>query len=301
MRGRPAATRTPHQPSVPACRRVRMEPVPVHAGGLVSSSAVSVRRLSAAALAAAAVIGAVALPASAADHARPHQPRVEISAVQYDSPGRDDRSRRSLNREWVELTNTTRHSVNLDGWRLSAEDGRTYTFDHYRLDARATVRIHTGEGRDTRTDLFQDRRHYAWDNHSDTATLRNDRGRFVDDASWGNDRHDHGDRGPRPPPPRRPRRPRPRPPPPRRPRWPPPLTRQRACPAELNTPPAHSRNAPPRPGPSRPGRAAACDHPCADHRPGHLVPTPGPAVDVHSAHSPDSRCAVNRDSACGVR
>lgn len=162
----------------------------------MSMSTVSARRLAAASVAAAAVLGAVALPASAADHSRPERTRVEISSVQYNSPGRDDQSNRSLNKEWVELTNTTRDSVNLDGWRLSAEDGRTYTFDDYRLAARATVRIHTGEGRDTRTDLFQDRRHYVWDNHSDTATLRNGYGRVIDEASWGNDRSD-GDNGDR--------------------------------------------------------------------------------------------------------
>ncbi|MFD3622809.1 lamin tail domain-containing protein [Streptomyces sp. NPDC058676] len=162
----------------------------------MSVSTVSARHLAAASLAAAAVIGAVALPASAADHPRPDRTRVEISSVQYDSPGRDNRSNRSLNKEWVELTNTTRHGVNLDGWTLADEHGRTYTFDHYRLDGRATVRIHTGVGRDTRTDLFQDRRHHVWDNHAGTATLRNDRGRFIDDASWGNDRHrsDRSDR-----------------------------------------------------------------------------------------------------------
>ncbi|MDX3696253.1 lamin tail domain-containing protein [Streptomyces europaeiscabiei] len=114
---------------------------------------------------------------------------MEISAVQYDSPGRDDRSNRSLDREWVELTNTTRRAVNLDGWTLKDASGRTYTFDHYRLAGRATVRIHTGEGRDTRTDLYQDRRNYVWDNHSDTATLRNHHGRFIDDESWGRDHH----------------------------------------------------------------------------------------------------------------
>jgi hypothetical protein len=38
-------------------------------------------------------------------------------------------------------------------------------------------------GRDTDSDLYQDRRHYVWDNYSDTATLRNDRGRFIDDES----------------------------------------------------------------------------------------------------------------------
>jgi hypothetical protein len=158
----------------------------------VSSSTVTARRLSSAALAAAAIVGAVALPASAADHARPDRPKVEISAVQYDSPGRDDRSRRSLNKEWVELTNTTRRTVNLEGWTLQDEDGHTYTFDDYRLEGRATVRIHTGEGRDSDSDLYMDRRNYVWDNYSDTATLRNDHDRFIDDASWGGNRHHHG-------------------------------------------------------------------------------------------------------------
>ncbi|MET9058275.1 MULTISPECIES: lamin tail domain-containing protein [Streptomyces] len=156
----------------------------------MSVSAVSARRLAAAALAAAAVTGAAALPASAAD-ARPNRPVVKISAVQYDAPGRNDRSARSLNQEWVELTNTTRQTVNLNGWKLSDRDGDTYTFRNYRLAPRATVRVHTGVGRDTRTDVFQDRRREVWDNRSDTATLRTDRGRFVDSASWGRDRH-HG-------------------------------------------------------------------------------------------------------------
>ncbi|WP_326756850.1 lamin tail domain-containing protein [Streptomyces hirsutus] len=150
-----------------------------------ATSSLTSRRLVATGLAAGAVIGTAALPASAADHDRSARPKVEISAVQYDSPGRDDRSNRSLKREWVELTNTTRHTVNLDGWTLADEDGHTYTFDHYRLAGRATVRIHTGLGRDTRADLYQDRRNYVWDNRSDAATLRNDRDRLIDRESWG--------------------------------------------------------------------------------------------------------------------
>jgi len=157
------------------------------------SKTVTARRLVAAALAAGAVVGAMTLPASAADH-RPHRPNVEISKAQYDSPGRDDQSNRSLNKEWVEITNNSRRGVNLDGWKLSAKDGRTYTFHHYRLDGRSTVRVHTGEGRDSRKDLFQDRSDYAWDNRSDTATLRNDRGRSIDDLSWGRHHRDGGHR-----------------------------------------------------------------------------------------------------------
>ncbi|MEW2121798.1 lamin tail domain-containing protein [Streptomyces sp. NPDC005474] len=155
-----------------------------------ASASATARRLAATALAAGALISVAALPASAAGHARPQHPRVEISAVQYDSPGRDDRSNKSLNKEWVEISNTTRNTVNLDGWTLEDESGHSYTFDDYRLAGRATVRIHTGEGRDTRTDLYQDRRNYVWNNDRDTATLRNDHGRFVDDESWGRD-HDH--------------------------------------------------------------------------------------------------------------
>ncbi|MGW2803194.1 lamin tail domain-containing protein [Streptomyces sp. NPDC001269] len=153
------------------------------------STSTTARRLAAVALTTAALGAVAALPASAAGHpAPPHRPDVRISRVQYDSPGRDDRSNRSLNGEWVELTNTTRGAVNLDGWTLSDRDRHTYTFHHYRLSGRATVRIHTGIGRDTRTDLFQDRRAYVWNNDSDTAILRNQRGGTIDSVSWGRHR-----------------------------------------------------------------------------------------------------------------
>ncbi|MEU1466315.1 lamin tail domain-containing protein [Streptomyces sp. NPDC005727] len=131
----------------------------------------------------------MALAAAAADHhpGRAHA-AVYISHVRYDSPGRDDRSNWSLNQEWVDITNSTRRAVKLNGWTLQDEDGHTFTFRHVRLDGRATVRVHTGVGQDTRRDLFQDRRAYVWNNDYDTATLRNDRGRFVDDVSWGHHR-----------------------------------------------------------------------------------------------------------------
>ncbi|MEU3670830.1 lamin tail domain-containing protein [Streptomyces virginiae] len=156
----------------------------------MSSASSSVRRIAATALAAGAIVSAAALPAAAHDGDRHHQqrPRVEISRVQADSPGREDRSNRSLNAEWVEIRNTTRDSINLRGWTLRDSDGNRYRFDNVRIGSRATIRIHTGSGRDTRTDLFQDRRNYVWDNRSDTATLRDDRGRTVDTESWGHRR-----------------------------------------------------------------------------------------------------------------
>ncbi|MFC8424662.1 hypothetical protein ACFUN7_27935 [Streptomyces sp. NPDC057236] len=49
-----------------------------------------------------------------------------------------------------EITNNTRRAVNLDGWTLQDEDGRTCTFDDCHLRGRATVRMSTpARGRHT--------------------------------------------------------------------------------------------------------------------------------------------------------
>jgi len=145
-------------------------------------------RFAATLLASGALLGAAALPATAADY--PHGPRsaVVIGQVQYDSPGWDTRSNRSLNAEWVEVRNTGRHAVKLNGWTLTDRDGNRYRFRHLWLRGHDSVRVHTGIGRDNRHDVYQDRLTYVWDNR-DSATLRDNRGRWIDTRSWG--RHHH--------------------------------------------------------------------------------------------------------------
>ncbi|WP_329307477.1 lamin tail domain-containing protein [Streptomyces sp. NBC_01260] len=165
----------------------------------------SARRITATVLASGALLAAAALPATADghghghdhghDHGRGHSkpaPRsaVVLGKIQHDSPGRDNRSNRSLNGEWVTVTNTGRSSVNLRGWTLSDESHRTYRFD-LRLAGRSSVRVHTGVGRDDSRDVYQDLRRHVWDS-SDTATLRDEHGHKIDSKSWG--RHHHGGR-----------------------------------------------------------------------------------------------------------
>ncbi|MGW1817465.1 lamin tail domain-containing protein [Streptomyces sp. NPDC002125] len=147
----------------------------------------SARRITATVLTAGALLGAAALPATAdgRDHDR-QRSAIVLGEIQYESPGRDNGSNRSLNAEWVTVTNTSRHSVNLRGWTLTDESRRSYTFD-LRLAGRSSVRVHTGVGRDTRHDVYQDRRNYVWDSR-DTATLRDNRGRKIDSESWGRHR-----------------------------------------------------------------------------------------------------------------
>nr|WTA00124.1 lamin tail domain-containing protein [Streptomyces sp. NBC_00857] len=161
------------------------------------SASRTARRLVAGLLASGALIGAAALPASADDgHGHGHRPpaprsSVALGEIQYDSPGREDHSNRSLNAEWVEVVNTGRRAVELRGWTLSDSDGNRYRFKGLRLAGHSAVRVHTGHGRDTRRDVYQDRREYVWGNKGDSATLRNEHGRTVDSESWG--RH-HGGR-----------------------------------------------------------------------------------------------------------
>ncbi|MET9365970.1 lamin tail domain-containing protein [Streptomyces sp. NPDC006632] len=143
----------------------------------------SIRRIAALALAAAGLATAAAVPATAADRPAPHSP-VVLGAIQYDSPGRDDHSQKSLNAEWVTVTNTGRGTVNLKGWTLTGRSHQTYTFHDLRLGAHQSVRVHTGKGRNTSHDVFQDRRDYAWDNHADTAVLRDHHKHTIDTKSW---------------------------------------------------------------------------------------------------------------------
>ncbi|MFG2713581.1 lamin tail domain-containing protein [Streptomyces goshikiensis] len=157
------------------------------------SASLSTRRALAAVLAAGALIGAAALPAAADGHGRDHgrdhraHSSIAIGDVQNEAAGRD-RSARALNREWVEVKNTGRQAVNLRGYTLTDKQGNRYRFPDFRLDGRSSVKVHTGQGRDTRHDLYQDRRQQVWDER-DTATLRDNRGNVVDTESWGRRGH----------------------------------------------------------------------------------------------------------------
>ncbi|MFJ9344119.1 lamin tail domain-containing protein [Streptomyces sp. NPDC101733] len=150
------------------------------------SASRNARRTVAALAASVALLGAAALPASAEDHHDRGAGRsaVVIGKVQYDAPGREDRSNRSLNGEWVEVKNTGRKAVELRGFTLTDQQGNRYRFEHLRLDGRSSVQVHTGRGKDSSRDVYQDSRHHIWDSR-DTATLRDARGHVIDTRSWG--------------------------------------------------------------------------------------------------------------------
>lgn len=111
-------------------------------------------------------------------------PQVQITRIQYDSPGTDNRSPISLNAEYVQLTNTTAKAVSLKGWTLRDNASHVYSFGAYTLAARARVIVHTGPGTANAQHRYWQSKAYVWNNDRDAATLRNTAGRAVDSCSW---------------------------------------------------------------------------------------------------------------------
>jgi hypothetical protein len=111
-------------------------------------------------------------------------PAVRFSAAQYDSPGSDTRSNKSLNAEWISVVNTGTKAVSLKGWKI-VDKSRTYTFGDVTIAGKGgKVTLHTGKGTNTKTHLYWGSGNYVWNNTGDTATLRTKAGKTHDTCTW---------------------------------------------------------------------------------------------------------------------
>jgi hypothetical protein len=125
--------------------------------------------------------GAVILPASATTAV------MEFSRIQYDSPGKDNRSNVRLNSEYLSITNNGSAVINLNRWTLQDAAGHVFTFPRHLVYPGKSVFVHTGRGLNGRPDaahLYWKSGSYIWDNDGDTATLRSASGRIYDTCTW---------------------------------------------------------------------------------------------------------------------
>lgn len=118
-----------------------------------------------------------AAPASAA-------PCVRIYRIYYNSPGSDTGSNASLNAEWISLYNSCPTRRYLKAWKIRDAARHTYTFGSVTLGGHATVRVHTGKGTNTGTNLYWNQGWYIWNNNGDTAYLRDRSGALLDTCSY---------------------------------------------------------------------------------------------------------------------
>ncbi|HEY3014600.1 MAG TPA: lamin tail domain-containing protein [Nocardioides sp.] len=109
---------------------------------------------------------------------------VRFSKVSYNSPGSDTGSNASLNAEWARITNHSSSARSLTGWTVRDLAGHVYRFGTFTLRAGASVRLHTGHGSNTRTDVYWRQSWYIWNNTGDKAILKKPSGTTVDTCRW---------------------------------------------------------------------------------------------------------------------
>jgi competence protein ComEC len=103
--------------------------------------------------------------------------QLAIETIHADAAG-DDRD--NLNDEYVVFTNTGDEPLDLSGWTVADEVGKTYTFpDGFTLDPGEEVTLHTGSGTDTATDLYWGASSPVWNNGGDTVIVTNADGERV--------------------------------------------------------------------------------------------------------------------------
>jgi hypothetical protein len=85
----------------------------------------------------------------------------------------------NLNMEWIEILNAGDADCSLDGWTLSDQQNHTYAFSNFTIKAGDAVRIHSGSGNDTASDLYFNRKVPIWNNEGDVATLKDASGKVA--------------------------------------------------------------------------------------------------------------------------
>ncbi|WP_430505909.1 lamin tail domain-containing protein [Haloparvum sp. PAK95] len=102
---------------------------------------------------------------------------LEVAEIHADAEGTESEN---LNDEYVVFENAGDAALDLGGWTVEDEVGKTYTFpEGFTLDAGATVTLHTGSGTDTGADLYWGRDSPVWNNDGDTVVVTTDTGEEV--------------------------------------------------------------------------------------------------------------------------
>ena len=92
----------------------------------------------------------------------------------------------NLSEEWVEITNNGDVDVDMSNWTLedNATNPHTYLFPSgFILDDGSSVKVHTGDGNDTSTELYWGFGGHIWNNNGDTATLKDSNGKIISQMS----------------------------------------------------------------------------------------------------------------------
>jgi hypothetical protein len=107
---------------------------------------------------------------------------VDLEQSQFNVKGNDNEN---LARQYVSIVNRGADEVDMSGWHVQDRTGVTYDFPRFVLPAGALVRVRTGEGRDSESDLYWNRGASVWRNEGDIVRLYDRLWNLVDEKSYG--------------------------------------------------------------------------------------------------------------------
>ena len=117
--------------------------------------------------------------------ANPAVGAVQFSRIQYNAPGTDTRANKSINGEYVQITNRSKKSVYLYGWTIRDAAGNLYRIQaKYWLYAGRSLIIRTGKGANSGITRYWLKPYHVWGNSADTAYLRTATNRTIDTCKW---------------------------------------------------------------------------------------------------------------------
>jgi hypothetical protein len=115
-------------------------------------------------------------------------PAVRLAKVQFDPPGDDDLTNKSLNKEWVQVKNFGVKPWDLTGWSIRDVTGFKFKFpEGFMVEPGASVTIHTGTGKNRALHLYWGQGSYIWNNTGDKAVLKNAKKLVVDACAYDGD------------------------------------------------------------------------------------------------------------------
>ncbi|WP_160135505.1 lamin tail domain-containing protein [Halococcus salsus] len=102
---------------------------------------------------------------------------LAVRTVHADAEGDESEN---LNDEYIVFENTGSTSLNISGWTIEDRSSHSYTVPSgTTIDAGETLTLHTGEGRDTDSDLYWGSGRAIWNNGGDTIMVTNDEGQEM--------------------------------------------------------------------------------------------------------------------------
>ncbi|HWS33498.1 MAG TPA: lamin tail domain-containing protein [Actinoplanes sp.] len=110
---------------------------------------------------------------------------VQFTRIQYNAPGVDRKTNKSVNGEYFRLTNKTKKSLNMKGWTVRDAAGNLYRFTtDYTLAAGKNVVVRTGKGSNTTATRYWGKTNHVWNNSGDSARLSTDKNKMIDTCKW---------------------------------------------------------------------------------------------------------------------